>query len=141
MRGGGRGAETYRGPGQQPKTLVNTPPPPSSPPPPPSSPPPPPPPPPPSPPKTTPLTKGGDMAMLKASLGVGRGEGESQVRFDLKGCANVVIRVVHSWFQQNASAGRARVRCTCCHTEIEVANQTRCLYQSQYNDTGPVLQH
>ena len=27
--------------------------------------------------------------------------------------------------------------CTCCHTEAEVANQTCCLTQSQYTDTGP----
>ena len=27
--------------------------------------------------------------------------------------------------------------CTCCHTEIEVADQTFCLTQSQYTDTGP----
>ena len=27
--------------------------------------------------------------------------------------------------------------CTCCHTEIEVADQTFYLTQSQYTDTGP----
>ena len=42
--------------------------------------------------------------------------------------------------QQSASVSHGRVcsdNCTCCHTEIEVANQTCYLTQSQYTDTGP----
>ena len=42
--------------------------------------------------------------------------------------------------QQHASVSLGRI-CTynfaCCHTEIEVANQTFYLTQSQYTDTGP----
>ena len=42
--------------------------------------------------------------------------------------------------QQQASVSQGRVcsdNFTCCHTEIEVANQTFYLTQSQYIDTGP----
>ena len=41
--------------------------------------------------------------------------------------------------QQNASASQGRLcidNFTCCHTGIEVANQTFYLAQSQYTDTG-----
>ena len=42
--------------------------------------------------------------------------------------------------QQQASVSQARIcsdNCTCCHTEIEIADQTFYLTQSQYTDTGP----
>ena len=42
--------------------------------------------------------------------------------------------------QQHASVSQGRIcsdNFTCCHTEIEVANQTFHLTQSQYTDTGP----
>ena len=42
--------------------------------------------------------------------------------------------------QQHASACQGRIcldNFTCCHTEIEVADQTFYLTQSQYTDTGP----
>ena len=42
--------------------------------------------------------------------------------------------------QQHASAPQGRIctdNFTCCHTEIEVADQTFYLTQSQYTDTGP----
>ena len=42
--------------------------------------------------------------------------------------------------QQHASAYQGRIysdNFTCCHTEIEVADQTFHLAQSQYTDTGP----
>ena len=42
--------------------------------------------------------------------------------------------------QQHASVSQGRIctdKCTCCHTEIEVADQTFHLTQSQYTDTGP----
>ena len=42
--------------------------------------------------------------------------------------------------QQNASVSQGRICSdifTCCHTEIEVADQTFHLTQSQYTDTGP----
>ena len=41
--------------------------------------------------------------------------------------------------QQHASISQGRIcsdNCTCCHTEIEVADQTLYLTQSQYTDTG-----
>ena len=43
-------------------------------------------------------------------------------------------------FQQHASVSQGRIcsdSFTCCHTEIEVADQTLHLIQSQYTDTGP----
>ena len=42
--------------------------------------------------------------------------------------------------QQQASVSQGRIcsdNCTCCHTEIEVADPTFYLTQSQYTDTGP----
>ena len=42
--------------------------------------------------------------------------------------------------QQHASVSQGRIcsdNFTCCHTEIEVADQTFYLTQSQYTDTGP----
>ena len=42
--------------------------------------------------------------------------------------------------QQQASVFQGRIcsdNFTCCHTEIEVADQTFYLTQSQYTDTGP----
>ena len=42
--------------------------------------------------------------------------------------------------QQHASVSQGRIcsdNCTCCHTEIEVADLTFHLTQSQYTDTGP----
>ena len=41
---------------------------------------------------------------------------------------------------QQASVSQGRIcsdNCTCCHTEIEVADETFHLTQSQYTDTGP----
>ena len=42
--------------------------------------------------------------------------------------------------QQHASVSQGQIcsnDCTCCHTEIEVADQTFYLVQSQYTDTRP----
>ena len=42
--------------------------------------------------------------------------------------------------QQHASVSQGRIctdNFTCCHTQIEVADQTLYLIQSQYTDTGP----
>ena len=42
--------------------------------------------------------------------------------------------------RQHASVSQGRIcsdSCTCCHTEIEAADQTFHLTQSQYTDTGP----
>ena len=52
----------------------------------------------------------------------------------------VVVVVGCLTSQQHASVSQARIcsdNCTCCHTEIEVADQTVRLAQSQYTDTGP----
>ena len=43
--------------------------------------------------------------------------------------------------QQQASVSQGRIcsdNFTCCHTEIEVADPTFYLTQSQYTDTGPI---
>ena len=43
--------------------------------------------------------------------------------------------------QQHVSVSRGQIcsdNCTCCHTEIEVADQTFYLTQSQYTDTRPI---
>ena len=42
--------------------------------------------------------------------------------------------------QQHSSVSQGRIcsdKCTYCHTEMEVADQTLCLAQSQCTDTGP----
>ena len=58
----------------------------------------------------------------------------------------VVLVVVVSWLvgcltsQQQASVSQVRIctdNLTCCHTEIEVADQTIYLTQSQFPDTKP----
>ena len=43
--------------------------------------------------------------------------------------------------QQQASVSQGRIcsdSCTCCHTEMEVADQTFHFTQSQYTDTSPI---
>ena len=60
-------------------------------------------------------------------------------------CASVLFPVVCLLVggltsQQHASVSQGRIcsdNCTCCHTEIEVADQTFYLTQSQYTDTRP----
>ena len=52
---------------------------------------------------------------------------------------NVCLLVGCLTSQQHASVSQGRIcsdNFTCCHTEIEVANQTFYLTQSQYTDTG-----
>ena len=51
-----------------------------------------------------------------------------------------VLFVGYSSSQQHASVSQGRIctdNFTCCHTEIEAADQTFHLTQSQYTDTGP----
>ena len=53
---------------------------------------------------------------------------------------NMVVVVGCLTSQQQASVSQGRIctdNFTCCHTEIEVADQTFYLTQSQYTDTGP----
>ena len=67
-------------------------------------------------------------------MGGGRGEereGEEMGLLLLVGCLTS---------QQQASVSQGRIcsdNFTCCHTEIEVADPTFYLTQSQYTDTGP----
>ena len=52
----------------------------------------------------------------------------------------VVLLVGRLTSQQHASVSQGRIcedSFTCCHTEVEVADQTFYLTQSQYTDTGP----
>ena len=53
---------------------------------------------------------------------------------------NVCLLVGCLTSQQQASVSQGRIcsdNFTCCHTEIEAADQTFYLTQSQYTDTGP----
>ena len=55
--------------------------------------------------------------------------------------AAVCLLVVCLTSQQHASISQGRIysdNCKCCHIEIEVADQTFHLTQSQYNDTRPI---
>ena len=55
-------------------------------------------------------------------------------------CFKVCVFVGCLTSQQQASVSQGRIcsdSCACCHTEIEVADQTFDLTQSQYTDTGP----
>ena len=57
----------------------------------------------------------------------------------IPGCA-VCLLVGCLTSQQHASVSQGRIckdNFTCCHNEIEVADQTFHLTQSQYTDTGP----
>ena len=57
-----------------------------------------------------------------------------------RGCLFVCWLVACLTSQQHASVSRGRIcsyNCTCCHIEIEVADQTFYLTKSQYTDTGP----
>ena len=61
----------------------------------------------------------------------GLSEGRTQIVCWLVGCLTS---------QQQASVSQGRIcsdNFTCCHTEIEVADPTFYLTQSQYTDTGP----
>ena len=58
----------------------------------------------------------------------------------LDACDEVCLLVGCLTSQQQASVSQGRICSdifTCCHTEIEVADQTFYLTQSQYTDTGP----
>ena len=53
---------------------------------------------------------------------------------------NVCLLVGCLTSQQHASVSQGRIfsdNCTCCHTEIDIADQTFHLPLSQYTDTGP----
>ena len=55
-------------------------------------------------------------------------------------CENDEMLVGCLTSQQHASVSHGRIysdNFTCCHTEIEVEDQTFYLTQSQYTDTGP----
>ena len=68
----------------------------------------------------------------------GRGGGVEDERQGVGGGVCLLVGCLTS--QQHASVSQGRIcsdNLTCCHTEIEVADQTFHLTQSQYTDTGP----
>ena len=81
--------------------------------------------------------RGGEKERVEgeASRG-GRKEGGTEN----EGEEQVLLLVARLTSQQHASVSQGRI-CSdnfkCCHTEIEVADQTFHLTQSQYTDTGP----
>ena len=68
-------------------------------------------------------------------------EGQTDRRRIQDNCLLVVCWLVGCFTsQQQASVSQGRIcsdNFTCCHTEIEAADQTFHLTQSQYTDTGP----
>ena len=55
-------------------------------------------------------------------------------------CLRVLLLVGCLTSQRNAGVSQGRIcsdKFTCCHTEIEVADPSFYLTQSQYTDTGP----
>ena len=68
-----------------------------------------------------------------------KSDGRSDVRVSVF-TPEVVLFVGCLSSQQHASVSQGRIctdNFTCCHTEIEAADQTFHLTQSQYTDTGP----
>ena len=62
------------------------------------------------------------------------------LRFELVALCDVCLFVGCLTSQQQASVSQGRIcsdNFTCCHTEIEVVDQTFYLTQSHYTDTGP----
>ena len=78
--------------------------------------------------------------MLKKEEGEGIEE-EAEEDWDSKARKAILLLFVGCLTsQQKASVSRGRMcsdNFTCCHTEIEVADQTFHITQSQYTDTGP----
>ena len=76
--------------------------------------------------------------MTGQSLTVGNNEAELRERLYNMFSKRLFVGCLTS--QQHASVSQGRIcedNFTCCHTEIEVADQTFHLTQSQYTDTGP----
>ena len=70
----------------------------------------------------------------------GRVHGDSYTRKSVRGSLFVACLLACLTSKQNASVFQGRIcsgNFTCCHTEIEVADQTFHLTQSQYTDTVP----
>ena len=62
------------------------------------------------------------------------------MRITIQGTGGKGLFVCCLTSQQHASVSQGQIcsdKFTCCHTEIEVADQTFHLTQSQYTDTGP----
>ena len=69
---------------------------------------------------------------------LGEGEERERERERERGGGCLLVGCLTS--QQHASVSQGRIctdNFTCCHTEIEAADQTFHLTQSQYTDTGP----
>ena len=67
-------------------------------------------------------------------------QSKRQLGREAEGGGNVCLFVGCLSSQQQASVSQGRIctdNFTCCHTEIEAADQTFHLTQSQYTDTGP----
>ena len=80
------------------------------------------------------LGKWGETLFLSTSRGIVHPNGTGQNNND------VCLFVGCLTSQQHASVSQGRIcsyNFTCCHTEIEAADQTFYLTQSQYTDTGP----
>ena len=68
----------------------------------------------------------------------GQTQARAQPRGGVKVCGLLFVGCLTSQLQASVSQGRiCSDNFTCCHTEIEVADQTFYLTQSQYTDTGP----
>ena len=92
-----------------------------------------------------------DRDHRRTGLGEGGGGGkkakDKNIRCNCKrAMMDTFFNVLLLWFigcltsQQHANVSQGRIcsgSCKCCHTETEVADQTFCLTQSQYADTGP----
>ena len=78
--------------------------------------------------------------VAESSVDLGERQGTDRFSWkDLRSTGKMLL-VGSLTSQQHASVSQVRIcsdNFTCCHTEIEVANQTFHLTQSQYTDTGP----
>ena len=82
---------------------------------------------------------GGD-GWMKGAWGWEVGGLEQHGGWEVNGGGIVCLLVACLTSQQQASVSQGRIcsdNFTCCHTEIEVADQTFYLTQSQYTETGP----
>ena len=83
---------------------------------------------------------GGDGGREEGAGGGWGGRGRRGNQRNIQGWAKEGFFVGCLTSQQQASVSQGRIcsdNFTCCHTEIEVADPTFYLTQSQYTDTGP----
>ena len=70
--------------------------------------------------------------------GGGESKGKNQTRRRKTVSTATATAIVCLSPQQHASVSQGRICCTCCHTEIEVADPTFYCTLSQYTDTRPI---